>query len=73
MVYTQYTTELGSLPLKDLNQKFSTRPKLLPITEDTMTLKSFVENTSQKAYDTLIEIPIISVSTVYWLKVYRYP
>lgn len=53
MVDTQYTTELGSLALKDLNQKSATRPKLLPITGDIMKLKSFVENMAQEAYDIL--------------------
>lgn len=54
MVDTQYSTELGSLALKDLNQKSATRPKLLPVTQDIMKLKSFVENVAQKAYDILI-------------------
>lgn len=34
IVESQWTTELGSLALKDLNEKAAVKPKLLPITED---------------------------------------
>lgn len=34
LIYTQWATEIGSLALKDLNEKSAIEPKLLPITED---------------------------------------
>lgn len=50
IVRTQWTTELGSLALKDLTEKSATKPKLLPVTEDIMKLKNFAENAAEEAY-----------------------
>lgn len=50
IVESQWTTELGSLAMKDLNEKSAIKPKLLPITEDIIKMKEFVENTAEEAY-----------------------
>lgn len=50
IVETQWSTELGSLALKDLNEKNSIKPKLLPVTEDIMKLKQYVENKAEESY-----------------------
>jgi hypothetical protein len=53
LVEAQWTTELGSLALKDLHEKASIKLKLLPITQDIMKLKSSTENTAEKAFEEL--------------------
>ncbi|CAH0549885.1 unnamed protein product [Brassicogethes aeneus] len=53
IVDSQWTTEVGSLALKDLNEKAAVKPKLLPITEDIMNLKKFVENCAEESYNKL--------------------
>lgn len=53
LVEVQWTTEVGSLALKDLHEKASIKPKLLPITQDIMKLKSNTENTTEKAFEEL--------------------
>lgn len=50
IVETQWSTELGSLALKDLNEKNAIKPKLLPVTEDIMKLKQYVENKAEESY-----------------------
>nr|CAI5858945.1 unnamed protein product [Callosobruchus analis] len=55
IVTSQWTTEIGSLALKDLNEKSATKPKLLPITEDIMKLKNGIEE-----YRTLAETTLVS-------------
>ncbi|KAJ8964009.1 hypothetical protein NQ314_005221 [Rhamnusium bicolor] len=46
LVESQWTKELGSLALKDLNQKSATKPKLLPVTED-IKMKNYIENVAE--------------------------
>ncbi|KAJ8933287.1 hypothetical protein NQ314_014115 [Rhamnusium bicolor] len=53
LVDTQWATEIGSLALKDLNEKSATKPKLLPVTEDIIKLVKLVENKSEEAYKIL--------------------
>lgn len=53
LVETQWATEIGSLALKDLNEKTSIKPKLIPITEDIIKLVNFVELKAQEAYEKL--------------------
>lgn len=53
LIDTQWTTELGSLALKNLNEKAAMKPQLLPLTEDIIKLKNFVEEKSKKAYELL--------------------
>nr|CAI5833208.1 unnamed protein product [Callosobruchus analis]CAI5835642.1 unnamed protein product [Callosobruchus analis]CAI5837341.1 unnamed protein product [Callosobruchus analis]CAI5841072.1 unnamed protein product [Callosobruchus analis]CAI5842310.1 unnamed protein product [Callosobruchus analis] len=53
IVTSQWTTEIGSLALKDLNEKSATKPKLLPITEDIMKLKNGIEGLAEQAYQKL--------------------
>lgn len=53
IVESQWTTELGSLALKDLNEKSVAKPKLLPVTEDVIKMKNFVENVAEEAYGRL--------------------
>lgn len=50
VIECQWTTELGSLALKDLNEKASTKPKLLPVTEDIIKLKKYLEKIAEEAY-----------------------
>lgn len=53
LVNTQWAVEIGSLALKDLNEKSVTKPKLLPITEDIIKLVHFVEKKAEEAYEKL--------------------
>lgn len=53
LVETQWATEIGSLALKDLNEKTSVKPKLIPLTQDIVKLVQFVENRAQAAYEKL--------------------
>ncbi|RZC38111.1 uncharacterized protein BDFB_012102, partial [Asbolus verrucosus] len=53
VVESQWTTELGSLALKDLNEKASIKPKLLPVTEDIMKLKNYVEKMAADSFEKL--------------------
>lgn len=53
LVESQWTTELGSLALKDLNEKAAVKPKLLPVTEDIIKLKTFAEENAEKSYELL--------------------
>lgn len=48
-----WAIEMGSLALKDLEEKRSTKPKLLPFTEDIMILKRSVEKKAEEAYQNL--------------------
>lgn len=52
-VEDHWAIEIGSLALKDLEEKRSTKPKLLPITEDIITLKKSVEKKAEEAYQSL--------------------
>ncbi|KAI4463225.1 hypothetical protein MML48_4g00006583 [Holotrichia oblita] len=53
VVESQWTTELGSLALKDLNEKAAVKPKLLPVTEDIVKLKNFAEQSAEESYELL--------------------
>lgn len=53
LVKCQWATELGSLALKDLTEKSSIKPKLLPLTEDIMKMKNIVEQIAKEAFDKL--------------------
>ncbi|KAI4468115.1 hypothetical protein MML48_2g00008774 [Holotrichia oblita] len=53
IVESQWTTELGSLALKDLNEKAAVKPKLLPVTEDIVKLKNFAEQSAEESYELL--------------------
>lgn len=53
IVENQWTTEIGSLALKDLNEKSVIKPKLLPFTEDIIKLKTVVEKVAEESYKTL--------------------
>nr|CAI5860682.1 unnamed protein product [Callosobruchus analis] len=53
LVESQWTTEIGSLALKKLNEKASIKPQLLPLTEDIMKLRNFVEQRSKSTYEQL--------------------
>lgn len=53
MVDKQWAIEIGSIALKDLSEKKSIKPKLLPVTEDIMLLKRSVEEKAGKAYESL--------------------
>lgn len=71
LIENQWTTEIGSLAVKDLNEKAAIKPKLLPITKDIVDLKTFVEkmaddccdkltsNKSVELYKTLIEATLV--------------
>lgn len=50
IISSQWSTEIGSLALKDLNEKAASKPKLLPFTEDIIKLKKFVENIAEDSY-----------------------
>lgn len=50
IITSQWSTEIGSLALKDLNEKAASKPKLLPFTEDIIKLKKFVENIAEDSY-----------------------
>lgn len=50
IVSSQWSTEIGSLALKDLNEKAASKPKLLPFTEDIIKLKKFVEQIAEDCY-----------------------
>lgn len=53
VVDSQWSVEVGSLALKDLNEKVVSKPKLLPLTEDIMKLKNFVHNAAETSYKQL--------------------
>ncbi|KAI4463217.1 hypothetical protein MML48_4g00016860 [Holotrichia oblita] len=53
IVESQWTTELGSLALKYLNEKAAVKPKLLPVTEDIVKLKNFAEQSAEESYELL--------------------
>lgn len=53
LVDTQWATEIGSLALKDLNEKGSVKPKCIPLTEDIMKLVSLVNKKAEEAYQKL--------------------
>ena len=53
LVESQWTIEIGSLALKDLHEKSSTKPKFLPLTEDIMKLAKLVKNAAEEAYKKL--------------------
>lgn len=59
LIESQWTTELGSLALKDLNEKSAIKPKLLPVTEDIMKLTTFLEQTANICYEQLINLKSI--------------
>lgn len=54
LIDTQWATEIGSLVLKDLNEKSAMTPKLLPITEDIIKLAKLVENKAEEAYNKIL-------------------
>lgn len=43
LVESQWPVELGSLGLKDINEKAAIKSKLLPLTEDIIKLKTYLE------------------------------
>ncbi|KAK4884810.1 hypothetical protein RN001_001081 [Aquatica leii] len=49
-VETQWTTELGSLAMKDINNRTANKPKLLPLTEDIIKLKQLLDKSAEEAY-----------------------
>lgn len=53
LVDSQWATEIGSLALKDLNEKSSLKPKCLPVTEDIMKLVKLVNQKAEEAYEKL--------------------
>lgn len=53
LVENHWTTEVGSLALKYLNRKSSKKPKLLPLTQDIMKLKSYLDTEAEQAYNEL--------------------
>lgn len=54
IVEKQWGSEIGNLALKELlNKKSSIKLQLLPITEDIMKLKAFLESTATEAYNKL--------------------
>lgn len=53
LVESQWVIEIGSLALKDLHEKSSIKPTLLPITEDIIKLAKLVEVTAEEAYKKL--------------------
>jgi hypothetical protein len=50
LVKNHWTIEIGSLALKDLNAKNAQKPKVLPLTENIMKLKAFVDKESKRAH-----------------------
>lgn len=63
IVETRWPIEIGNLASNDLYSKAATTPKLLPITEDIMILKNFVDELSEKSYKELTENPERNVET----------
>lgn len=55
LIETQWATELGSLALKDLNNRASQKIQLLPLTEDVIKLKRFLDNAEDKAFQDLLQ------------------
>lgn len=53
LVESQWTTELGSLALKDLNEKSAKKPKLLPVTRDVITMKEYTEKIADESFQKL--------------------
>lgn len=53
VVESHWTTELGSLALKDLHEKAGKKPKLLPFTEDIRKLKNDTEQQAEESYEEL--------------------
>lgn len=53
LINSQWATEIGSLALKDLNEKGSVKPKALPLTEDIIKLVHLVNKKADEAYETL--------------------
>ncbi|XP_068901358.1 uncharacterized protein [Tenebrio molitor] len=50
LIESQWTIELGSLAMKDLNNRAANKPKLLPLTEDIMKLKQLLDKCAEEAY-----------------------
>ncbi|KAK4874171.1 hypothetical protein RN001_013531 [Aquatica leii] len=50
LIETQWTTELGSLAMKDINNRTANKPKLLPLTEDIIKLKQLLDKSAEEAY-----------------------
>lgn len=53
IVKDQWHGDAGSLALKDLTERKAKKPELLPITEDIMKLKTFLETEAEDAYKKL--------------------
>lgn len=53
LVETQWSKELASLAKKDMESKAAEKPALLPVTEDIMKLKKYVDATAAEAYNQL--------------------
>jgi hypothetical protein len=53
LIESQWTIELGSLAMKDLNNRAANKPKLLPLTEDIMKLKQLLDKCAEEAYGKL--------------------
>lgn len=53
LIKSQWTTELGSLAIKDLSEKASIKPQLLPLTEDIMKLAKLLDSIAKDKYELL--------------------
>ena len=53
LVEERYHTEIGSLALKDLQEKKSLKPKLVPLTADVIKLKEYLEKAAEDAFSKL--------------------
>ena len=55
LVSSQWSIELASLALKDLNKKASKKPPLIPLTEDIMKLTKYTHKCAEEAYAVLMK------------------
>lgn len=55
LVNTQWSIELASLALKNLNKKAAKKPCVIPLTEDIMKLTKYVHERAKEAYSKLIK------------------
>jgi hypothetical protein len=53
LIESQWTIELGSLAMKNLNNRAANKPKLLPLTKDIMKLKQLLDTCAEEAYGKL--------------------
>lgn len=57
LIASQWTTELGSLAMKDLTVKAGKKILVLPLTEDVIKLKKYIDEKAEEAYKSLLENP----------------